>query len=158
MIDPGRYALMNLDFRETRLAGSRPGADVTDRAREARSRALLEKLGVMLPAAAADLKAWQCAVGSQVVGHCVGDPRTGEIRLLGVVAEYQGLGIGKKLLALTASSLRTAGVKRIWVAAISDPAVRAHGFYRALGWRPTGERTQNGEEILELPTDGSDQL
>jgi ribosomal protein S18 acetylase RimI-like enzyme len=149
---------MNFAFRETRLAGSRPDLDVTDRAREARSRALLEKLGVTLPTAVADLKAWQCAAGPQVVGHCVGDLRTGEIRLLGVVAEYQGLGIGKKLLALTTASLRAAGAKRIWLAATSDPVARAHGFYRALGWRPTGERTQNGEEILELPTNGSDQL
>jgi len=149
---------MNFAFRETRLAGSRPDLDVTDRAREARSRALLEKLGVTLPTAVADLKAWQCTAGSQLVGRCVGDPRTGEIRLLGVVAEYQGLGIGKKLLALTTASLRGAGAKRIWLAATSDPVARAHGFYRALGWRPTGERTQNDEEILELPTNGSDQL
>jgi len=149
---------MNLDFREARLAGSRPDLDVTERAREARSRALLEKLGVTPPTAMADLKAWQCAAGSQVVGHCVGDSRTGEIRLLEVVAEYRGLGIGKELLALTAASLRTAGAKRIWVAATSDPIARAYGFYRALGWRATGERTENGEEILELPTNVSDQL
>jgi len=35
--------------------------------------------------------------------------------------------------------------------AAADPAVRAHGFYRKLGWHPTGERTTNGDEILQLP-------
>jgi hypothetical protein len=38
--------------------------------------------------------------------------------------------------------------------ASADPTVRAHGFYRALGWRPTGERTANGDEILELVVQG----
>jgi len=47
---------MDLDFRETRLAGGGPDLDVTDRAREARSRALLDKLGVTLPTAVADVK------------------------------------------------------------------------------------------------------
>ena len=46
--------------------------------------------------------------------------------------------------------MREAGIKRIGLAAPSDPALRAHGFYRAVGWMPTGERTENGDEILEL--------
>jgi len=48
-------------------------------------------------------------------------------------------------------SLRAAGAKRIWVAAPSDTALRAYGFYRAVGWRPTGQWNVYGDEILELP-------
>ncbi|MER2177626.1 MAG: GNAT family N-acetyltransferase, partial [Stenotrophomonas maltophilia] len=28
--------------------------------------------------------------------------------------------------------------------------VRSHGFYRHLGWRPTGEIDSLGDEVLEL--------
>jgi hypothetical protein len=38
----------------------------------------------------------------------------------------------------------------VWLAANPDPAGRAHGFYRALGWRPTGEMQHGGDEILVL--------
>jgi hypothetical protein len=37
----------------------------------------------------------------------------------------------------------------VWLAANPDPAGRAHGFYRSLGWRPTGEM-QHDDEILVL--------
>jgi ribosomal protein S18 acetylase RimI-like enzyme len=152
---------MELRYREMQLADIQSRLGVTDVAREIRSRALLAKLGVKLPPSPVDLldgklKAWECingtrGDGSQLVGHCTGDSTTGEILHLQVGAGYQGRGIGKKLLALTVASLRTAGAKRIWLAATSDPTARAYGFYRAVGWRPTGEVTRNGQEILELP-------
>jgi GNAT superfamily N-acetyltransferase len=87
------------------------------------------------------------------VGHCTGDSTSGEIIGLAVITAYQGQGIGRRLLSLVVDALRGAGTKRIWVASPFDPALRAHGFYRAVGWVPTGERTTHGEEILELPPD-----
>ncbi len=152
---------MKLHFREMPLADIQSRLGLADVAREIRSRALLRKLGVTLPPNPVDLldgrlKAWECihdsqAARSQAVGHCTADLLTGEILHLAVSRGYEGQGIGKKLLALTVESLRAAGAKRIWLAATSDPTARAHGFYRAVGWRPTGERTKTGEEILELP-------
>ena len=44
---------------------------------------------------------------------------------------------------------RGVGYGRVWLAAAADPTVRAHGFYRSLGWRPTGELPPSGDEILE---------
>jgi hypothetical protein len=38
----------------------------------------------------------------------------------------------------------------MWLAAPSDPSVPAYRFYRALGWRPTGEHLADGDEIIEL--------
>jgi ribosomal protein S18 acetylase RimI-like enzyme len=92
---------------------------------------------------------------SQVVGHCTGDSGTGEIVGLAVVPAHQGSGIGRELLDLVVHALRAEGAHRVWVAAPSDPALRAHGFYRAVGWVPTGERTQDGSEVLEPRTDGA---
>ncbi len=154
---------MKLHFREMPPADIQSRLGVTDVAREIRSRALLRRLGVALPPSPVDLldgrlKAWECihdsqAARAQAVGHCTADLITGEILHLVVNRGYEGRGIGKKLLSLTVASLRAAGAKRIWLAATADPTARAHGFYRAVGWRPTGERTKSGEEILELPRD-----
>ena len=151
---------MNLDYREMQPPGSYSRPDGEDFAREVRSRALLTQWGVQLPSSPVDLlsgrvKAWQCMAGSQLVGHCASDSMTGRIFSLGVIDGYEGRGIGRKLLSLTVASLRSVGATRIWLAATPDPTARAYGFYRAVGWRPTGERTATGEEILELPADRS---
>lgn len=100
-------------------------------------------------------KMWECVHDSQVVGGCVADSGTGEVISVGVKPDYEGLGIGRRLLSLVVGWLRSAGVKRIWLVAPSDPATRAYGFYRALGWRPTGERAADGDDILEFPTEES---
>ena len=97
------------------------------------------------------IKSWECAHQSRVVGHCIGNVATGEIVGLSVHADYQGHGIGRRLLSLVVDWLRASGAKRIWLAAPSDPTLRAYGFYRAIGWVPTGARTEDGAEILELP-------
>ena len=91
---------------------------------------------------------------SLVVGHCVGDFTSGEVLGLSVLPDYQGQGIGKKLLSLVVDCLRTTGAKRIWLSAPADPALRAYGFYRAVGWVPTGERSGDRSEILELVESG----
>jgi ribosomal protein S18 acetylase RimI-like enzyme len=91
-----------------------------------------------------------CTSEGQVVGFCSGAVATGEVLVLAVLPDYEGRGAGKRLLDRVVRRLRDAGAQRLWLAAAADPAVRAHGFYRAPGWRPTGERTGNGDEILEL--------
>jgi GNAT superfamily N-acetyltransferase len=102
-----------------------------------------------VPAEVERLRSWECVLESRTVGHCTGDSMTDEIVGLAVVAAYQGQGIGTRLLSLVVDALRSEGAKRIWLAAPSDPELRAHGFYRAVGWLPTGERTSDGSEILE---------
>jgi ribosomal protein S18 acetylase RimI-like enzyme len=95
---------------------------------------------------------WHCIIESQVVGHCTGNSATGEIVGLAVLAAHQGHGIGRKLLSLVVEKIQAAHTKRIWLAAPSDPTLRAYGFYRAVGWTPTGQRTADGSDILELPS------
>jgi ribosomal protein S18 acetylase RimI-like enzyme len=148
---------MNLEFREKRLADLNPFADIGATAEEesSRSRALLLKLGIQIPFAPADLLRriilWECADESLVVGHCSGDLATGEVLSLSVVKDYEGRGIGRKLLSLVVGRLRAEGVQRIWLVAPVAPALRAFGFYRALGWRSTGEQREGDSEVLELP-------
>jgi len=88
-------------------------------------------------------------INDEVVGFCSGDTRTGEVLVLAVLPEYEGRGLGSNMLALVMDKLRAAGWDRLWLAASPDPAIRAHGFYRHLGWVDSGEREENGDEVLE---------
>jgi GNAT superfamily N-acetyltransferase len=100
---------------------------------------------------------WECVGDSRVVGHCAGNAATGEVVSLSVLPNYEGLGIGRRLLSLVVDWLRAEGAGRIWLDAPTDPSRRAYGFYRALGWQPSGEHLAQGHEILELhiTNDGS---
>ena len=85
----------------------------------------------------------------QVVGFCFGDTETAEILVLALLPEHDNQGIGKKLLTDIVQKLGLHGHRRLWLAASRDPAIRAHGFYRHLGWVPSGKFDANDDEILE---------
>lgn len=148
---------MNLEYRERRLADLNQFADIGAAAEEqsSRSRALFLRLGIQIPPTRADLlrrvTLWECAEESLVVGHCSGDLATGEVLSLSVRKDYEGRGIGRTLLSLVVRRLRAEGVQRVWLVAPAAPALRAFGFYRALGWRSTGEPREADSEVLELP-------
>ena len=97
------------------------------------------------------IKGWICAHESDLVGFCNGDGQTGEVLVLAVLPEHENKGIGSKLLAHVVEWLRSIGFNTLWLAASPDAATRAHGFYRSLGWRPSGKINENGAEILVLP-------
>ena len=97
------------------------------------------------------IKVWECRVNTRVVGRCVASLQSGEILFVGVLPSYEDLGIGRTLLASACQWHRASGAARIWLQTFPDPALRSYGFYRAVGWRPTGERTEDGDEILEYP-------
>jgi GNAT superfamily N-acetyltransferase len=134
---------MPLEFREAQLPPNAAIPPMRDS-----SLALLVKLGIELPPV---IKAWECLCDSKVVGHCAGNARTGEVAILSVLPDFEGQGIGRRLLTLVVDWLRAEGATRIWLAATSDPSHRAYGFYRALGWQPSGSHLAHGDEILELP-------
>lgn len=91
-----------------------------------------------------------CSVGGTMVGYCFGDRDSGEIVVLALLPEYENRGIGKSLLQRVIDDFRTAGRQRLFLGCSADPAARSHGFYRHLGWKPTGERDGLGDEVLEL--------
>lgn len=144
---------MSMEFREARLPDLKLPAGIRA---AAEARALLLRLGIEFPVTQGDLlligriKLWECADESKVIGHCSGDVATGEVLSLSVHPSYEGRGVGRMLLSLVVGWLQAEGVKRIWLVASSDPSQRAFGFYRELGWRPTGELVTNSSEILAL--------
>lgn len=85
---------------------------------------------------------------ADMVGFCFGDQRSGEVLVLAVLPDFEGEGIGRKLLDLTTETLFSYGRRELWLAASPSPDVRAHGFYRRLGWTWRGETDDIGDQIL----------
>jgi GNAT superfamily N-acetyltransferase len=85
-----------------------------------------------------------------LVGYCFGNTLTGEVVVLALLPAVEGQGLGRELLARVVEALRELGHRRLFLGCAADPTVRSHGFYRALGWRPTGAIDAYGDEILEL--------
>lgn len=92
--------------------------------------------------------------GVAIEGYCFGDTRTGEVVVLALLPEAEGQGIGRALLDRVVQSLADAGHQRLFLGCSKDSRVRSHGFYRHLGWRPTGQVDDNDDEILELLSPG----
>jgi ribosomal protein S18 acetylase RimI-like enzyme len=90
-----------------------------------------------------------CEFNGTMAGYCFGETTTGEIVVLALLPEYENLSIGKKLLHLMMSQLHACGHQRLFLGCAADPAVRSHGFYRHLGWQPTGTIDTHGDEVLE---------
>lgn len=87
---------------------------------------------------------------SSLLGFCFGDIESGEILVLAVAAQADGCGLGRALLFRVVDQLGQLGHKRLFLGCSTDPAARSHGFYRHLGWTPTGKLDGNDDEILEL--------
>jgi GNAT superfamily N-acetyltransferase len=85
-----------------------------------------------------------------LAGYAFGDVVTGEVVVLALLPACEGQGVGRALLARVVQDLRAAGHTRLFLGCARDPSTRSHGFYRHLGWQPTGEIDANDDEILEL--------
>jgi GNAT superfamily N-acetyltransferase len=77
----------------------------------------------------------------KVVGFSVAEPRTGNIVALFVEEGYERRGIGRALFERACDLLASAGCPRMWLT--TWPGTRAERFYRAAGWRVTGEDDGN---------------
>ena len=87
---------------------------------------------------------------SEIVGFCFGDQPSGEVLVLAVLSDFEGKGVGRRLLRLITEILFSCGHHELWLAASPHPDVRAHGFYRRLGWTWRGETDAIGDQILYL--------
>ena len=115
----------------------------------------LAAVGVTLESWRADVESgtlpgFVCEEQGRIVGYCFGDVTSGEIVVLALLPQAEHQGLGRALLAQTVALLQARGFTRLFLGCAADPAVRSHGFYRHLGWQPTGEVDTRGDEILEL--------
>ena len=103
-----------------------------------RGRQELTELGITHPSVCEMLESshrgWLCEIDSRVVGFAMGNRDTGEMWVIAVLQEYEGNGIGKRLLGLVEAWLFSQGWSEIWLTTDPDETIRAVGFYRHLGW------------------------
>ncbi|MDL5030543.1 GNAT family N-acetyltransferase [Pelomonas sp. APW6] len=150
---------MDIDYRLALPDDIAACVDLRGRTREnAVSPQRLAALGITVASWSAQVRegelvghvAWH---GAQMAGYAFGDVRTGEVVVLALLPDFEGRGVGATLLSRLVADLRARGHARLFLGCASDPAVRSHGFYRHLGWRPTGRRDRLGDEELELLPD-----
>ena len=115
----------------------------------------LRALGITAESWAADvqtgaLPGFVAEAQGRLLGYCFGDRDSGEVLVLALLPEAEGQGLGRQLLKLVVDRLRALGHSRLFLACSADPASRSHGFYRHLGWRPTGAVDRHGDEELAL--------
>ncbi|VWB65052.1 GNAT family N-acetyltransferase [Burkholderia metallica] len=91
-----------------------------------------------------------CCANGRMVGYCFGDTVSGEIVVLAILPAYEGAGIGKRLLRRVIDDFAANGFTSLFLGCSTDPASRSYGFYRHLGWTPTGTLDDAGDEILTL--------
>jgi len=95
------------------------------------------------------VRGWLCEDTGRVVGFAMGDRSSGEVLVVAVHPDSERRGIGKDLLLRVQSWLFSEGHEEIWLLANPHPGVRAHGFYRKLGWQATG-RLKGDDEVMIL--------
>ncbi|WP_088279921.1 N-acetyltransferase [Ideonella sp. A 288] len=140
-------------FREIATADIPSLFDVRTRTREnGYTLDQLQRLGIT-PASvehrlATSFKGWLGTVGDEVVAFCMADAATGELWVIAVLPDFEGLGIGGRLMALAEQWLWQSGCRRAWLTTDLDPARRAYGFYRRRGW--TDWKTEDGQRWMEL--------
>lgn len=86
-----------------------------------------------------DARAWVIERGGEVVAFSMADARTGTVFALFVRPDAERRGFGRALLEAAERWLFDAGWETIWLQTGRDPAIRAHGVYRAAGWQPAGD-------------------
>ena len=95
------------------------------------------------------VKGWLCEVSGQPVGFGLADSEIAEILVVACYPEFENRGISKALMRKLHDWLWSFNHDEIWLWSDPDPRIRAHGFYRKLGYEPTGEIKGN-DEMLKL--------
>lgn len=77
-------------------------------------------------------KSWVCEADGEIAGFASADKIDGSVWALFVSPEREGLGIGKRLLALVSGYLFAQGFDKIVLSTSAD--TRADTFYASQGW------------------------
>lgn len=99
-------------------------------------------------------KGWLCEVDGEAVGFSIACQKDASIWALFIKPEYEGRGIGKKLLKLATDWLFETGASSISLSTGAN--TRADGVYRRLGWT-RGEIKPDGEVGYQLDKAGDQQ-
>ncbi|MBL8264673.1 MAG: GNAT family N-acetyltransferase [Xanthomonadaceae bacterium] len=98
---------------------------------------------------------WVCEQDGRILGFSVARLAQADIWALFVDPEQEGLGIGRRLIAVATDWLFAQGIDTVSLS--TSPDTRADAFYRANGWH-RGELTDKGEVMFRLPRPPSHSL
>ena len=101
---------------------------------------------------AGTFRGWLCEDGGRIVGFAMGDGGSGELEVIAVLPEYEGRGIGTRLLDLVETWLRSLGRQVLWLFTDPDPTLRAYRFYRSRGWADAGN--EGGNRVMRKRSPG----
>jgi ribosomal protein S18 acetylase RimI-like enzyme len=79
-------------------------------------------------------KGWLCEINDSIAGFSIGSRTGGEMWVIAVLPEYEGKGIGRKLLELVQKWLFETNDK-LWLQTEDNRNNRAFGFYLLMGWK-----------------------
>ena len=97
-------------------------------------------------------RGWLCEASDRVVAFAMADRATGEFLVIAVLPEYEGKGVGARLMALAEEWLAASGCRRAWLTTDLDATLRAYGFYRKRGW--TDWKIERGLRWMEIDLAG----
>jgi GNAT superfamily N-acetyltransferase len=102
------------------------------------SREDLRKIGITEESTTGRLKTthrgWLCEAEGRIVGFAMGDGSTGELWVLAILPDFEGRGIGTRLLTRVEEWLWSLGWDHLWLWTGADPKLRAFGFYKSRDW------------------------
>ena len=84
----------------------------------------------------ADSKGWVALSGDEIVAFSIADRASRSVFALFVLPQYEGRGLGTKLLGLALEWLWDNGVDLVWLT--TGPGTRAARFYERKGWIAKG--------------------
>lgn len=117
------------------------------------SQARLAELGItpdslLLQMQTLSYRAWVWEEQDRIQAFCAAEASQGEVLVLAVLAGHEGRGLGRALLQEALRFLQSSCSHQPWLMAGQDSKLRSHGFYRRLGWQPSGRVDGHGDEEL----------
>ncbi len=83
-------------------------------------------------------RAWIASIGGRPAGFSMAIAPRATVFALFVHPDFEGRGIGARLLSEAEAWLFDQGCDEIWLDTSTTPDIRAHGFYLRQGWRAKG--------------------
>jgi GNAT superfamily N-acetyltransferase len=115
----------------------------------------LQRLGInprsVTESLAKSTKGWLCEDAGRVVAFAMADRASSEFLVIAVLPEYEGRGIGGRLMVSIKEWLAGSGCTRSWLTTDLDTTLRAYGFYRKYGW--TDWKIERGLRWMEIRLD-----
>jgi GNAT superfamily N-acetyltransferase len=100
-----------------------------------------------------DAAAWMCEIDRMPIGFSMANAPQQTVFALFVRPEYEGRGAGRALLTAAENWLFDRDIREIWLTTGANEALRAHGFYRHLGWRWSGETDDGSVKYIKRASD-----